>query len=232
MMYLPCIILARKNSKGLRYKNRVKFRNKPLIEHTINHAKNTKFISHVVISTDDKKIKEISEGLKCDVLYPRIKRLSNDKAKSEDAIKDALEWYEKKYKVKTKYYCYLQITEPLRPRKILEKCIQKIFKNKKLDSVFAAFETHKNYWQLNKNKKEYFLISSKKDRYLPRQIKEPVLREDSGVALVSKSSLIKNKLQRIGNRVSIVKYSSIHGVVDIHSKEDLKLAECISKIKN
>ena len=33
-------------------------------------------------------------------IIPKIKRLSNDKAKSEDAIKDALEWYEKNIKLK------------------------------------------------------------------------------------------------------------------------------------
>ena len=42
MKKLPCFILSRKNSKGLKNKNTYKFLNKPLIQHTIDYARNTK----------------------------------------------------------------------------------------------------------------------------------------------------------------------------------------------
>ena len=231
MKHLPCIILARKNSKGLKNKNKAMLGNKPLIQYSIEYAKRTKKITHVVVSTDDLDIKKISERLNCDVLYPRSPKLSNDKAKSEGAIKNALEWYEKKYNIKTKYYCYLQVTEPLRPKNILDKCIKRILNNKTLDSVFAGFASHKNYWSYCENKKKFIMLSSKKNRYLPRQVKKSIYREDSGIALISKSNLIKNKLERIGKKIDIIKYDSIESLIDIHSKEDLKLAEYIIKLK-
>ena len=62
---LPCFILARGGSKGLKKKNLYNFLNKPLISHTINYAKKCKLISHVVVSTDDKEIFEFCKKLHC-----------------------------------------------------------------------------------------------------------------------------------------------------------------------
>ena len=42
-------------------------------------------------------------------------------------------------------YGFLQITEPLRPKFILDKCIQKFKKNKKINSVFAGFTFKKKF---------------------------------------------------------------------------------------
>ena len=53
---IPCIILARKNSKGLKSKNIKKLNNLSLIEHSILYAKKSRLISHIIISTDDIKV--------------------------------------------------------------------------------------------------------------------------------------------------------------------------------
>ena len=43
---IPCIVLARKNSKGIKNKNRINLNGKPLIQHTIDHLKKVKLIEH------------------------------------------------------------------------------------------------------------------------------------------------------------------------------------------
>ena len=58
---IPCFILARKNSKSLKNKNRYLINKIPLIQYTINHAKKSKFITDIIVSTDDKKIAEIAK---------------------------------------------------------------------------------------------------------------------------------------------------------------------------
>ena len=58
---LPCFILARGGSKGLKKKNLYNFLNKPLISHTINYAKKCKLISHVVVSTDACSLEKFAE---------------------------------------------------------------------------------------------------------------------------------------------------------------------------
>lgn len=223
---IPCFILARKGSKELKNKNKVKLLGKSLFEHTINYASESKYISKIVISTDDQDIANISKKKGCFVIFPRPKKLSDDNACTEVALLHAARIFEKEFGI-FDIFAYLQITEPFRPKMILDNCIFSLISNKKIDSCFAAYEMHKNFWIKNKN---YKLISPKKEISKPRQKKIPVYREDTGIALASRYKILK-KGKRIGKRVKIIPYNSLHGVVDIHNLNDLKVAEYISNLK-
>ena len=56
-----CIILARGGSKGIPKKNIFLINGHPLISYSIFAGLNSKYIDKVVVSTDSKKIKSISE---------------------------------------------------------------------------------------------------------------------------------------------------------------------------
>ena len=226
-MNLPCFILARKNSKGLKNKNIFNFLGKPLIQHTIDFAKKTKSVTDIIISTDDIKVAEIARKNRCLVIYPRPKSLSSDKATSLDALRHAaVHMIKKNYDFDI--FCYLQITEPLRPKNILEKCIKNLKKNKNLNSSFAAFIMKKNFWFGNGNKLK--MISSLRESYSPRQKRRPIFREDCGISLASrKKVLIKNK--KLYNKpIKIVPYSGYAGLLDIHNKKDIYLGKILKKL--
>jgi CMP-N-acetylneuraminic acid synthetase len=225
-MYLPCFIFARKGSKGLKNKNRINFLNKPLIQHTINHAKNSKFINKIIISTDDKEIYKIALKNNCDVIYPRSKLLSNDRATSVEVLKDAVKFCEKKFG-KFDIYTYLQVTEPLRPINIIDKCILNLKKNKNLNSSFAGYEVKSNFWI--KNKKSYNLIVPNSETKKPRQKRKKIFREDCGVGLASRRDALKNSSKVFSKPFKIVSYNGVRGLIDIHTKEDLILAEILVK---
>lgn len=226
---IPCFILARKGSKGLKNKNLIKLNNKPLIEYTIEYAKKCKYISHIVISTDDIRIVKIAKKYKCIVIYPRPSKLSNDTAQSEPALLHAAKYFIKNIG-EFDIYAYLQITEPLRPKNILNLCIKKLIDNKRIDSAFAGYEMHKNFWIKRKN--FFKRISPLNEINLPRQIKKAIYREDTGVALASRFKFLK-QLNRIGSNVYIAPYNSFGGIIDIHTSKDLKIANFIltKKIK-
>ena len=223
MKNIPCFILARRNSKGIKNKNIVKLGNKSLFKHTLDYVKKSKLISHIVVSTDDLKIAKLAKKNKCFTIYPRPKYLSNDFASSESALTHALKIFEKK-KGKTNIIAYVQVTEPFRPKGILDKCIKVLVNNKNIDSCFAAYEQKKNFW-IYKNKL-LKRISPYKERSKPRQIKEPVLREDTGIALATKSKFIKNG-ERIGKKVKCIKYNNAKFNIDINDIGDLKIAKKI-----
>ena len=187
---LPCFILSRKNSKGLRNKNIYKFNNKPLIQHTIDFAKKSKNVTHIVISTDDPKVVPIAKKNKCILIYPRPKHLSYDNSISLHALQHAA-----KHIIERGYdfniFGFLQITEPLRPKFILDKCIQKLKNNKKINSVFAGFTFKKNFWiYKNRNFKK---ISPVLESTLPRQMRKIIYREDCGVSLASRKNVLLKK---------------------------------------
>ena len=222
---IPCIILDRKNSKGLKSKNIKKLNNLSLIEHSILYAKKSKHISHIVISTDDMKVYKISKKHNCFTIFPRPKKYSQDGSRSEPAIKHALDLFIKA-KGKIDIYAYLQVTEPLRPKRILDRCIQNLIKNKKIDSSFAGYTMHKNFWALKKG--TFKKLNFSKIDHKPRKNRESIFREDSGIALASRYRLIKKGI-RIGKKVKIEPYSGPEGLVDIHDSKDLKIASKIIK---
>ena len=90
------IIPARKNSVRLKNKNILKIGNKTLIEHSIIFAKKISTNTNILVSTDSKKIRDIS--LKNNILCPwlRPNKLSSSKASTDDVVLHALNWYEKK----------------------------------------------------------------------------------------------------------------------------------------
>ena len=58
-MNIVAIILARGGSKGIPKKNIINFCGKPLINWSINQAKNSKYISSVWVSSDSDEILKI-----------------------------------------------------------------------------------------------------------------------------------------------------------------------------
>ena len=78
------IIPARKNSKRIPNKNLTKILNLRLIEYTIYHAKLTKNKTNIFISSDDSRIKKISEKYKID-FTPRSKKNSQQDIENNDS---------------------------------------------------------------------------------------------------------------------------------------------------
>ena len=82
-MISKSIILARGGSKGIKNKNLVQLKGKPLLWYTVN-ASLASEVSETWVSTDCHKIKEYALGIGCKVL-DRPKEISGD-FQSEDAL--------------------------------------------------------------------------------------------------------------------------------------------------
>ena len=150
------IIPARGGSKRIKNKNLRNFFGKPLISYSILAAKKSKLFKRIIVSTDDKKIKKISEKYGAEVPFLRPKNISVDKTKAQDVFIHAIRYLERK-KVKFNYVCGIYPTAPLLQIKDL---IQGFKKVKKWNYVFSACKHEKSVIRsfiLNKNKKINFI---------------------------------------------------------------------------
>ena len=91
----------------------------------------------------------------------------------------------------------------------------------KIESVFVGYETHKNFWEKNKNKK-WTRLRKWMSLYQSRQVRRSIVREDTGLSCASRAYLWR-KGKRIGNRVEIIMHKNEFSFVDIHTKNDFKL---------
>ncbi len=84
------LIPARGGSKGVPRKNIYPLNGKPLISYSIEAARNSKKVTRVVVTTDDREIARISRDLGAEVPFLRPKRLSMDNSSLRSAILHAL----------------------------------------------------------------------------------------------------------------------------------------------
>ena len=110
-----CLIPAKGNSKGIKYKNLRKIKNKSLLEAAIDFAKNLTFIDHTVVSSENEKIINIAKNKNCG-LHKRNKYLTRDHTSDYELIKAILK--KKNIKILIIYYIYNQL-HPLDIKKIL-----------------------------------------------------------------------------------------------------------------
>ena len=137
-----CLICARKNSKGLKNKNILKFKNVTLAEHTFFQARKSKYISKVFVSTDSKKIIQLAKKSRVNVPFIRPKKLSGDKVPEINVWKHFCE-YLLKIKDIPEYLIILPITSPLRSQIDISEGIKKILK-KSYDIIFSLTKSSKN----------------------------------------------------------------------------------------
>ena len=85
------------------------------------------------------------------------------------------------------------------------------------------------YWYYSNDQKIKRILPMMK-MYSSRQQKKPIFREDTGLASASRASLWR-KGKRIGDKVKIYTNEDSFSHIDIHTLEDLKLAEAAKKIR-
>jgi CMP-N-acetylneuraminic acid synthetase len=122
------LVIARAGSKGVVNKNTRSFKGKPLIQWTLEAAKKSKLLSHVLVSTDSKKIINLSKKLKIDAPFVRPKKLSTEKAKINSVIFHAIDWLKKNRSEKFEYLILLQATSPYRTHNHIDSAIKYFFK--------------------------------------------------------------------------------------------------------
>jgi len=75
-MNIVAIIPARSGSKSIKNKNIIKYKNKPLIYHSIKVALKSKLITRVLVSTDSKKYLLLSKKFGAEAPFLRPKNIS------------------------------------------------------------------------------------------------------------------------------------------------------------
>ena len=86
------VILARGGSKRIPRKNIKQFCGKPMIAWPINIAQESGLFDHIIVSTDDEEIAEVSASLGVEVPFFRPAELSNDYAGTTEVISHAVSW--------------------------------------------------------------------------------------------------------------------------------------------
>lgn len=191
------VITARGGSKGIPGKNIKLLGDKPLIVYTIEAAKKSKLINHLIVSTDDEAIANVCKEYGANVPFLRPKELALDNTPHLPVIQHAIHFYEKENNVTIDFVVVLQPTSPFRIADDIDQTIQKLI-DTKADSAVSLVEVVNSEHPIKVKKLEG-------DRVLPYVIPEvegtrrqdlPVAYKRSGAVYTMRRDLIvkENKL--------------------------------------
>lgn len=216
------IILARGNSVSIKNKNLKKINNKPLLEWSINHCKNSKFIDQVWVSSDSKKILNFSlkKGARA-ILRP--KKYAKSNSSSEIAWLHAIKYLEKQ-KIIFDTIVAPQATSPIRGRNDFDEALKK-FELNNFDSLFSASKLRDFFVWKKKNNLLKANYDFKKRK--PRQKIDPIYLENGSFYIFNKNKFKKNTCRMFGNIGFYIQenYKSFQ----IDEKNDLIILEILMK---
>lgn len=182
------IIPARGGSKRLPRKNILDLCGKPLISWSIEAALKSKYISKVVVSSDDEEILNISSNFGADIIK-RSYELANDTATTFDAIKHTINNLEK-----YDYIVLLQPTSPLRNEKHIDEAIE-LLEEKQADAIVSVCEMdHSPLWS-NTLPKDGNMNNFLRDEVLNKRSQdlEKYYRLNGAIYICKTDKLLENK---------------------------------------
>lgn len=140
------VIPARGGSKGIPRKNIKEIAGKPLIAWTIEEAKKSKYITKLILSSDDEEIIEVAKQYGCEAPFVRPKALASDETPGVDPILHAIEQCPG-----FDYVIVLQPTSPLRTVENIDAAIEMLLAKENDFCVSVTEAKQSPYWMYNLN---------------------------------------------------------------------------------
>ncbi len=220
-MNVLTVIPARGGSKRIPRKNLIRLAGIPLIGYSIGHAKRSKLVNRIVVSTDDEEIAYTSRLYGAEVIK-RPKELSSDTASSESALMHVLDYLEEQEKYSPDLMVFLQCTSPLRNENDIDDAINTLIKLN-ADSLFSAGRFKKYIWELKEG-----IVSPINYDYNHRWREQdfPYQVEENGSIYVIKPFVLKQYNNRLGGKIAIYETDEFCSI-QIDTYEDILLTEYI-----
>ena len=218
------IIPARGGSKGIPRKNLQPLAGRPLLAHTIKHARQACNVSRIVVSTDDAQIAAISGQYGAEVVW-RSAEISGDTAASELALLHVLEYLQQAEGYEPDLVVFLQCTSPLTLSEDIEGTIQ-VLLDEKADSALAVTPFHYFLWRRDKSGNAVGINHDKAVR-LMRQQREPQYRETGAVYVMRTQGFLQAKHRFFGSTAMYV--MPLERCLEIDEPVDFRIAEVLMR---
>jgi len=216
-MRILSVIPARAGSKGIPNKNIRIVGGRPLIYYAINNAKNSKYITDIIVTTDSAEVKVIAKQMDVSIKN-RGDELSGDAVTLDAVIYDAIPKDES-----FDYVITMQPTSPTLTVETLDAAIKYTLDND-LDTLISAINAPHLTWGEKDGKKVPNYTERLNRQYLP-----PCYSE-TGAFVISKRNIITEKT-RIGEKVDVYEIPERESQ-DIDTFADLQSAELTLSTKD
>lgn len=224
-MNILTLIPARHGSKGVPGKNIKPLNGKPLIVYTIQRALESKYLTKVVVSTDDRAIRDLSIKAGAEAPFLRPTHLAQDETPTFPVIQHALNFYTERG-IKFDAVCLLQPTSPFRPEGFIDQAIIHFIAtdSDSLISVIQVPHQYNPHWVFEPNEEGLLEIATGENTIIPRRQELPPAFIRDGAIYLTKTKVLLEDNSLYGQKISFIE-SNPDNHVNIDSQEDWALAE-------
>jgi CMP-N,N'-diacetyllegionaminic acid synthase len=218
------LIPARGGSKGVPKKNIKLLGRLPLIEYTINSAKESSLLTQVIVSTDDEEIAIAAEVSGCKPPFIRPSEFAQDTSSSLEVVQHAIAFFEAQ-NIFFDACCLLQPTNPFREKGFIDMAIEK-FKSSKADSLVSVLEIPHEYnphWAFEEASNGLLKIATGGLQIIPRRQDLPKAFHRDGSVYITKTEVVKSG-SLYGNSIAYIE-SNPQFHVNIDTMKDWEKAE-------
>jgi CMP-N,N'-diacetyllegionaminic acid synthase len=226
-MFILAITPARGGSKGVPRKNIKLLAGKPLLQYTVEAAKNCPLIDRYIVNTEDAEIKQFAESLGVET-QGRPEDFWHDNTFQEV---DRLLYYcvddlEKKG-AKIDIVVLLYATSPLRKAEYITECID-LVKDEGYDSALTLKEDRTYIWKRVGDNRQVEPVNYDPKKRGPNQLEGWNQWVENKAVYVMKRDLLIETGCRLGGKIGFVEMSKLESI-DIDKHEDFILSESIIK---
>lgn len=223
------IIPARGGSKSVPYKNIKPLAGIPLLVYMLKAALGSKFLTRVLVSSEDKKILAVARkygGPK--TVLARPKRLALDSTPSLPVIKHAVKKIESREGSFFDYIVMLQPTTPLVTSRDIDAALHKLIRTK-ADTVVSVYQVNDSHpVKMKKIVKDRLVpyFPGIKEVVFRRQDLDPVYKRNGGI-YASKREVVMRQGLLYGGRITRPYVMPSERSVDVNSHVDFLVLEAI-----
>jgi len=196
------------------------FLGQPLIKYTLLKANESRYISKLIVSSDNTEVLEWCRNNGVDITIKRPQSLSDEHIGIEKVLQYTLSIIEEEYQIFPDAVVYLGTQSIFRPKGIIDNLITILYQTG-FDSVIPGAATYKSCWITEANG-----VSRIDSGFVPRSEKKPIHISYQGLACVTTTDFIRRG-RLLGDKVEILNILDIYSTIEIKDKKSLRLAEGI-----
>lgn len=232
MREVLAIIPARCGSKTIIDKNIKEFAGKPLMCHSIDHAKNSKLITRVIVSTDSEDYANIAKDYGAETPFIRPEEYAQDDTPDLPVFQHALKWLKENENYEPDLVINLRPTTPARDPKDIDDAIKKILESD-ADSLRSMVLVKEHPYWMFKMAENSVLTAFDSDnsikKYPRRQLLPPLFITDGSFDMFRPKNIIEGNL--FGEKMLGHEIDQSKKTIDIDTEKDFEQAEKIQEEK-
>ncbi len=229
-MKVLAIIPARSGSKSVIDKNIRLINGKPMLAYSIEHAKESKYINRIIVSTDSEKYAKIAREYGAETPFLRPAEYATDSALDYDVFKHALTFLKEQENYVPDIVVQLRPTYPIRNVEDIDKMVEMLIQDEEADSIRCiapAKEIAYKMWRLQENGEIRPLLNDIEEAYnMPRQALPDIYYQNACIDVIRTRTI--TQLYSMSGR-KILGYVMNHNY-DIDTEEELERAAVYVKL--